>query len=669
MNNVFNFIYSILSNTETNVAANYLSSKYNLAKDSNTFKKNIGNILKHIIVGNTEKHLDKIILENENKQLKINYYRSKENSLKAKYNFISFILDNFKDINYLISLDEIDKWKDIVYIYININPIDYTYNFEFPNREMFIAKTLDSVYVKKYNFKIENGSVKLEKHKIEKVIKEIESLIIELGGFEVINNIFSYLRKNYFSEKYQRYFLPKNYYQPSEKVELAVPFNFLINLSLKNLLIKNKKCKFRERKYKYLINLTRYFIFLYDLQDFYSINPNMFPKKYNIDLVYKNILYDNLFRFNQMGGNVFDIIFRGLLHSPHTKEINQKLGFTISEYMRLVKKIIKIIRHTDSWTLSKDFFSHYEISILDKISHCREINKNYFLPINFDKIENPFFLKPLIKNNDEYFLMDYCYCAWGFYEVILHLLEYKFIDVGLNIENIIKNKLKNTDFKFHFGKYMNSDRECDLVIEEQNVIFFIEIKKKAITRRSLSGNRTQIAVDLIDIFMHSQEQLLSHELFIKRHKEMNFKNGTKLKLENRIIEKISVSLFDNYSLNDHLFTMNLFDFLQNIQFYIKENDNSEEYMKIKKSIKEKNSKIINIINGIKELYADNGIEYKKDRFNIWFLSLELMLTFINEAVRNNKSLSNILQMIKNASAGTGDVYYEYDYFSTNFFND
>jgi Holliday junction resolvase-like predicted endonuclease len=312
-------------------------------------------------------------------------------------------------------------------------------------------------------------------------------------------------------------------------------------------------------------------------------------------------------------------------------------------------------------------FSADEKIILNKISHTNNCNESYMLPTEIDKSQKPFYQKPLIKNKNNYILIDKCYCSWNFYEVIPYLLEYKYIDIGKNLENLIIDELKSSGATIHFGNYQSSDRECDIVIEENDKIIFIEIKKKSLTRKSISGDETQIAIDLIDAFMHSQEQLLTHEVFIKKHNKIIFDNGTELELNDRTIEKVSISLFDSYSLNDHLFTMNMFDYLQRVRLNIKYSEDQKIDNQLKKSIQsiqEKNQKILNIVDIMNELYSSNPDEYRKDRFNIWFFSMELFIMIISRAKYTNTSISKVMNTFKHMSALTGDLYYEFDSFSS-----
>ena len=169
-----------------------------------------------------------------------------------------------------------------------------------------------------------------------------------------------------------------------------------------------------------------------------------------------------------------------------------------------------------------DIFNHEEKNILNKISHCNDkLNEKFSLVDDFEEID--FFQMPLVRNEKDYLLIDKNYCAWNFYEVIFKLLDYKFDkQIADNIENIIFDSFKKKGFKVYRGKYDFEDRECDIVVEEDESIIFIEVKKKALTNKANSGDTLKLAEDIVDSYIHSQEQLVAHEIIMKKNNKFVF---------------------------------------------------------------------------------------------------------------------------------------------------
>lgn len=138
------------------------------------------------------------------------------------------------------------------------------------------------------------------------------------------------------------------------------------------------------------------------------------------------------------------------------------------------------------------------------------------------------------------------------------------------------------------------------------------MKKKAITSLALQGDEVKIAEDIIDSFIHSQQQIVQHEYSIKLDGKIVFKNGETLAHNNKNIIRVSISLFDNYMLNDKMMAVNILEFFHKIRF---SNPTHE--------LEKKNKKIDCLVEKLNLIYNDNPQEYRKDRHDIYFLSLEL----------------------------------------------
>jgi Holliday junction resolvase-like predicted endonuclease len=637
---LFNEHYKKIDLTEQDIQKKYTYINVACKETTDNLEKKILDILE----GDDISILN---IKNELAQLKIESYQ-KNYQLNEYYNFLSFLIDHIKkDRNHnekiLKSFNNTNDWKKAIDIYSewqNINSMDYiSFTKDISPREKMIANV--SKELKKYNIEIKDGKFNLDEKKIEKIINDIEEIIFKTGGEFFLIYIFNELKNINYDNCIQRYLLPKKYFQFAQNEELALPYNYLINLSLKYIHIRGES-QYKKNKYiEKAINLSKRLSFLYDLQDFNNINVNMFPVHWDINTIYKNILYDNVFRFKQMSPDKIVYILSGLFKDM--KKIENKLNFTLTEYINLLEKLYQqpkqsIIKYPSV------LFSPKELDILNTISHNSDkINSNYKSIKNAKNIT--FFDKPLIKINNDYLLIDKNYCAWNFYEVILKLLGYP--DIGTNIENLIYTSLKNQQHKLYKGNYTNSlkeDAECDIVIETDEYIIFIEVKKKAITSLSVEGNETKIAEDIIDSFIHSQEQMIKHEFSIKKDKKINFDDGDILYLNNKEIVKVSISLFDNNMLNDKMMALNIFEFFQKIRFINPD-----------KKLEEKNRKIENIVEKMNILYENNSLAYREDRHNIYFLSVELFLYFL----QFNKPIEDLLKDIRNISFLTGDIYYEY----------
>lgn len=610
---------------------------------SNETKDNLNNMINSHILGSD---LSMENIQNELSQLLIEHHQKKEIN-KDYYNFLCFIRDYVRTDNkqkkILKKPTYKADWQETIKLYSqwqNVNNTDYwTLNLNgLAQREKMIAQILTGLA--KYKICAIDGKFEIDNNKIIKIVQDIEDTIKNIGAKYFLKYLFKLLQETKYNRFLGRYLLPKEFVQYNEEAKLQIPYNYLINLSIKNIGSKGN-IKYQNEKYiNRAINLSKKLLFLYDLQDFHKINEHMFPQNWTIKTLYKNILYDNIFRFKQLSINKITYVLDSLFGNI---DIRERLGFTLQEYLILVGKLYNLQTHS---LVEYPFyiFADKEIKILDKLSHTAAINSKYTLINNSKDID--FLFKPLIKQKDSYMLIDKNYCGWNFYEFLLKELCYP--DIGTNLENLIIKRLKQQNHKIYNGKYKNSkgeDAECDIAIETQESIIFIEVKKKAITSLALQGDETKIAEDIIDSFIHSQEQALKHEYSIKLDDKIIFENNDVLEYKNKDILRVSISLFDSYMLNDKMMAVNIFEFFHRVRF-----------SNPTKELEKRNSKIDSVVEKLNLIYKDAAdYEYVKNRHNVYFLSLELFLYYLEF----NKPIDKVLKDIRNVTFSTGDLYFEY----------
>jgi len=586
-------------------------------------------------------------IQNELTQLTIEYHQKKEFN-KNYFNFLffvkSYVSENNNHNNKVFkSLEHQNEWIEVTKLYAqwqNVNDTDYS-SFSInglSSREKMIAKT--SRELKKYKLEVTNGSFKVDNTKITKIVHELEVLIQKIGAKFFLESLFKKLDRK-FNPQLKRYLLPIEYIQYTQEPKLSIPYNYLINISVKNIAIKGES-KYQNGKYiNKAIELSKRLAFLYDLQKFHHLNENAFSQQWSMGTLHKNILYDNIFRFKQISLDKIEYIIRSIFQDI---DVNKKLGFTIQEYIELIRKLYSSKKHSMiEYPLM--CFTDKELVLLDQLSHTNP-NKDYGLITKSKSID--FLFKPLIKQDTCYLLVDKNYCAWNFYEFLLKALKYP--DIGTALENLVIKSLQlqpKYEYKVYHGKYKNSnneDGECDVVVETQNSIIFMEVKKKAISSIAMEGDKIKIAEDIIDSFIHSQEQILKHVYSIKLDNKIRFNNGDVLEYNNKHLIKVSISLFDSYILNDKMMAVNMLEFFHNIRF-----------TNPTKKLKEKNKKIESLIENFKNIYEDNPKEYRVDRHDTYFLSLELFLYYLEFT----KPIDEVLMDTRNSTFSTGDLYFEY----------
>ena len=360
------------------------------------------------------------------------------------------------------------------------------------------------------------------------------------------------------------------------------------------------------------------------------------------------------------------------------KKIRDYIGFSVEDYISLIKKLICNVTDTGVNSLDKTLFKN-ELEIIDKLSHKVDICKYYLTPTDFDKMQNNFIMKPFVKVQDNYFFIDCCYSLWNFYNVLFELFENEksIINsiseaIGKNIELIIREECCDKKFPIHYGKYKKSEYECDLVIETKKSVIFVECKKKEFTMAALSGDMNKLLDDYIKAVIEAQAQCLEHARFLHENQKMEFvDSNSTLELNDRKIIRISVGLFDTYALNEHYNTMRGLEFASHKQYsYSFSKDAPKKFIKSKTAQFEKSNRKLSSINEnlgvLKKFETDNGSEKEEikremaEKLNSWNLSLEHILFLLNKCKEDSLEIDDELQYMNNMTFCSSDFYLKYE---------
>lgn len=341
----------------------------------------------------------------------------------------------------------------------------------------------------------------------------------------------------------------------------AIPFNYIINIALKN--INNSSFKKKDEKtFKSIIELCSNFLNLYKLRSFNMWEYMMINEKNIEDILKKQILHSSLYSLNYIlkGSTVINYIDNLLGNEILNNEFENKFNFTKKELITFLHDADKLSNNSNiikiDIKISNDIIDIINFFSID----CKVINLNYSNPIDSSKTKNLFIHNPIIKYKDTYYLIGYKYFKMNFYNALIEKIRLN-IDKNINakignkIDNYVENIFKKNNFDVYSGKYeitKNEGYECDLVIKLDDKIVFIENKNKALTKNSYNGSSVHILQDLTRAFATSQLQLLRHEKNILEKQQLNFTDGKVLNYNNERIIKISLSANNWYSVMNNI---------------------------------------------------------------------------------------------------------------------
>lgn len=444
---------------------------------------------KDILTNSSElEKLDTEYLARYRRQIVFQYLISKNKSLLPLYYVYDFLVSEFKNEEILSFAKKNNSiWIEFLHEvskYYAENSIlqKFENKIEFLG-EQKIVDTISNKYMKPFSLKLKNGLVWFGQGTELSIARKLNSLISRFGGLDFLYNIFCNLNR-FYNNAHHRYIFNVGSQKITESPISEIPWNYLILLGFRNVYTKpvldNAK---KEEIFTEIIETAKSFISLYELEQFSHVSRVISRMKFSENEMYKQVLFSFLYRFQQCDKLFFAKICLTLFEFPEAvnSEFEKSVGFSIPEYINLIQKVITYAPDYNIYPINKAIFEQRELDLIDTLSHKEEICKNYFIPTDFDKMENSVVMKPFVKIKQDYFFIDCSYSCWNFYNVIFLLLnenaklkEAVSERIGKNIEKILVDECCAKNLKIHYGHYNGSDFECDLVIETKKSVIFIE---------------------------------------------------------------------------------------------------------------------------------------------------------------------------------------------------
>ncbi|MCK4841626.1 MAG: hypothetical protein KAT04_07050 [Methylococcales bacterium] len=530
-------------------------------------------------------------------------------------------------------------------------------NHGLPENYTHIANSLHHLKTIGFNIESIDGYIKADDTELLRLATAIDYRVAKLGkqGLVIFNSI---VDKN-FSRNEQRFFFYRRRKTIPTIQKPAPPYGYLFNLFCKHTnsipKIKNKD------KTKLLNEIQGLSTHLATILDIDTMSPwdNINVGSENIlEKLTEWVLYPELFYIPQIspihGKKIFPRIFE-LIDNNSSECLNE-----IKTTSKVLEKIEDIISQQGaiSGELTEDqiFKLCSGITTLEKLKHIlksiskpsSEINKGYSSP--FDAHKSNIRETPLIKTKTGYIVANIATYNNAKYRSLLKLSQShnKKTEqrLGYALEGFIKESLDESNIDYlHNTKYLTPDYikqatntnrdkgECDFIIESSEYIYLVEVKKKGLTKESLSGNGLPLLLDTTLSFLKSINQLAIAELILLNEGEIEFTNSDKkIQLNDREIFKLVISFEDMASLQCDNIKSSLLYGLYNTKISVSDNTANDISNKINKTIEE--------FTLIQAELSKKGEKYRNAPFHdISYLSIPQLLTILDD-VNDNEDLSH-----------------------------
>jgi hypothetical protein len=679
----------------------FLYEHYRISSTTSTTSLSLSQIINHL-----DDQIKRYLIPGESKAIYLYRLRDQviirslldNQPLEPYLSILKRILEVININDQILPLESEEEWriairnvKDYYAICGESNGLDIEYLKQLFLRQFSVASSAKVLINYGYKLEVKDGKICIEESEQEKIARSIECHIKLIGGLEIARRLFSIIKKLYYDPEQERYHLVRRL-KPynNENTQPEIPIGYLLNLCVKHLEKSPILSPNPQENWERMVELATSFTSVLDVQPYNSFQLDFKTLDNLSEFLQEIAVYDSIFCLNQLRPSDVPRILRGLFSLINVDDINKiqvQLGWIPEQAILVAEAILNI----DVDQLSPIIFTKEQLKeqlpdldttviekILDIYCHFHnQANSEYKIPTDFRDKKYTFFSKPLLKlDRGEYVLMDRSWCSPAFYEALVDTLKNIKIPpqihdkMGYYLERFVKEQLQTLKIKYSYGDYSVDSRkyqtpkqqgECDIIIESDDTIIFIEIKKKALTNNAKGGCDAAIFADLAGSLLDSQIQLGRREIIIRSegyleltpNKEPN--NKYRLELNGRSIERVTLTLLDFGGFQDRNL---LYQFLQLMlstsSIDAPDSANAKEVIN-RSNI---NKKLPILLQQHEHLKSLNPRQEQFPFYNCWFLSLPQFLILIDD-LSEKKSIKKLLDQTKYSSTASLNFYFEY----------
>ncbi|WP_150524040.1 hypothetical protein [Roseibium sediminis] len=539
-------------------------------------------------------------------------------------------------------------------------------------RQFEVAKAARSLKEAGYSIRLEPRWISVEEASETRLIGDIEKLISTMGGLNVARRLFEAITPVYDASLQRYHLVPPISMLGGRRPQ--VPWGYLLQLAVKHFSGK-KPYQNTDHNWQKLILLISTYAAVVDVQPYAPSVFGNFDPHLLLKHIQETALYDTMFRMPQLRPSDAERLCRGLLGFIDP-ELTTPDGWTLGQALDVVAALFKctpdvrgpvVISEKCVCRALPHIPKKIVANLLKKVL-CHPYsgtNQNFFRPTDAPTQETQqkgmdFLFKPLLPMGGGcYMIIDRSVAAAACPEALLIAFRAfeKNLDtlVGKQAEAFLKEELTRRGVPVSCGNYDvgSENGECDIVVETNEVIVFIEIKKKALTRKARAGSDVNLAIDLAESLLFAQAQAGSHEKRLRIAGELELDDcghRYSLKLNNRKIERVAVAILDYGSFQDRMFLKHMMETTLGATFTPVQPEMNDRFDKINAEIRKIRDQVVSLFPG--------GAKISQPFFHCWFLSLPQMLVVLDE-VSDAHSFWIELKKTRHFTTGTSDFYYDH----------
>lgn len=531
-----------------------------------------------------------------------------------------------------------------------------------------VAGAAERLVARGYSLKVESGRLVFNSGEMGRLSKELERTIISLGGLEVISQTLAYLKDVaplYFGRHAPGRTFGNARRQPS------LPIGYLLQLGVKHLDAKPADIERRPLLWSSVAMLSRDLCAVVDVEPYHNFESILLSAQELPEYLASVALFDHLFALKQWPPSRSMELLDGVTSRLDQTEIRSRLGWEIGDVLALMKAVLAVASEPLAITTSKKFEAHgVSKAIWSKLravfaQPLSTINSKYTTPLDADKAEFDF--KPLFElPRDHLLVVTPALAALGFFEATTRAIRqsgYPDFDsrLGEAVEGVVADALRkvgvsvtveSVEYTTPDSTQGNVAGECDIVVETDTNIVFIEIKKKPLRRVSGTGDATPALVDLTSSLFDAQAQLSRHEQILLRDGKIEFTNGYTLEHRGRSIDRIAMTWLDYGGLQDKYLLSQIFTALAGHRLSTDQPVTSQKLVGLNNAIHALEQEMA----ALQQLGKDGGALF----MNCWFLSVPQLMMLV-EGVQGPTDFTDRIGKLRHLTYRTLDFYRDFGF--------
>ncbi|MEQ1610403.1 MAG: hypothetical protein ABL956_15770 [Hyphomonadaceae bacterium] len=350
----------------------------------------------------------------------------------------------------------------------------------------------------------------------------------------------------------------------------SIPFGLLFNLAVKTP--HTAKGPPTGTEWHESIDLARDLAAILDVEPydgFWMINAS--PRRMG-RLLDEVGLYDHLFSIRQWAAGLTPLLLKEFFGSAHDSKMLAKSGWTAADAVIFAANLQRAVTHSPTRLQRGDVASaELDPARLDRMlrdfSHAPAgVNVGYLSPLAAESADAMF--RPLLAAGDGSFIAP-CASTIGpaCYETVAAAVRGAVSKAdnahltGIGTERVVAALLRLNGLaptfegaKYNEGKSVDAG-ECDLVLEDDGNVLFVECKAKPLTRAAMAAQPAAAMLDYAGGVLASQVQAMQHERLLVDNGEIVFDDGGRLAHAGRKVTRLSITLLDHGSLMDRTLFM------------------------------------------------------------------------------------------------------------------